>query len=119
MKGYIDLYLLPVPTKNVAPYRRQATIFGRIAREYGALNYREFMGDDLFPKGVVSLTRAVKLGRGEVLTAAVAEFRSRSHRNQVMKKVLNDPRTKEMMKEKPLANMKKMYYGGFNTFVSA
>jgi hypothetical protein len=33
--GYIDLYLLPVPKKNLAPYRRQATIFGSVAREYG------------------------------------------------------------------------------------
>ena len=119
MKGYIDLYLLPVPKKNIDSYRRQAKTFGKIACDYGALNYREFVGDDLRPRGVLSFTSTVTLGRGEVLTTAVAEFKSRQHRDRVMKKVINDPRIKQMMKVEPLANMKQMYYGGFETLVSA
>jgi uncharacterized protein YbaA (DUF1428 family) len=118
MKGYVDLYLLPLPKKNIPAYRRQAQAFGRFVREYGALDYREFLGDDLFPKGLVSFTHEVKLGRGEVLTAAIVGFRSRAHRDQVMKKMFNDPRMAEMMKKKPLFDMKKMVYGGFVTFVS-
>ncbi len=118
MKGYVDLYLLPVPKKNIPAYRRQAQQFGRMAREYGALDYREFLGDDLFPKGVGSFTQRVKLGRGEVLTAAIVGFRSRRHRDQVMKKMFSDPRTAEMMEKEPLFDMKKMVYGGFVTFVN-
>jgi uncharacterized protein YbaA (DUF1428 family) len=118
MKGYVDLYLLPVPQKRIAPYRRQAKTFGTVARQYGALNYREFIGDDLRPAGVVSFAKVIALGRGEVLTAAVAEFKSRRHRDQVMKKVLDDPRIRKMMQNKPLARMKQMHYGGFRTFVS-
>jgi hypothetical protein len=38
IKGYVDLYLLPLRKKNIAAYRRQAQGFGRIAREYGALD---------------------------------------------------------------------------------
>ena len=45
--GYVDIYLLPIPDRNVATYREQATLFGQVAREYGALRYREFRGDDL------------------------------------------------------------------------
>jgi uncharacterized protein YbaA (DUF1428 family) len=117
MKGYVDLYLLPVPKRNIPAYRRQARAFGRIIREYGALDYREFLGDDLFPRGMVSFTKKVKLLPGEVLTAAIAGFRSRSHRDQVLKKMFNDPRMAAMMNKKPLFDMKKMMYGGFTTFV--
>jgi uncharacterized protein YbaA (DUF1428 family) len=120
MKGYIDLYLLPVPKKNIDAYRQQATAFGQIVLECGGLGYREFVGEDLSPKGVKSFKSSVTIGRGEVLTTAVAEFKSRQHRDRVMKKVMNDPRIKQMMVEaKPLANMKQMRYGGFETFVSA
>ena len=117
MAGYVDLYLLPVPKKNIRAYRRLAVKFGRIAREYGALDYREFLGDDLFPEGMGSFTRQVKLGPGEVLTAAIVGFRSRAHRDRSIKKMFKDPRLAAMMKEKPLFDMKKMVYGGFATFV--
>jgi len=45
--GYVDIYLLPIPERNVEAYRQQATLFGKVARECGALRYREFRGDDL------------------------------------------------------------------------
>lgn len=35
-----------------------------------------------------------------------------------MKRVLADARVKRMMEQEPLANMKQMRYGGFETFVS-
>ncbi|MBA2683538.1 MAG: DUF1428 domain-containing protein [Gemmatimonadaceae bacterium] len=118
MKGYVDLYLLPVPKKNLGAYRRQARLFGMVARENGALSYREFIGEDLRHSGTESLAKAVTLARGEVLTAAVAEFSSRRHRDRVMKRMLADPRVQRMMEQKPIANMKQMRYGGFETLVS-
>ena len=117
MKGYVDLYLLPVPKKNIAAYKRLASRFGKMAREHGALEYREFMGEDLFPKGVLSFVRAARPKRGEAVVAAVVGFTSHAHRDRVMKKMFKDPRMEEMMKEDPLADMKKMYYGGFETIV--
>lgn len=118
MKGYVDLYLLPVPRKNLSAYRRQARMFGLVARENGALSYREFIGEDLRHPGTESLAKAVTVRRGEILTAAVAEFRSRRHRDRVMKKVLADPRVKRMMEQAPVADMGQMRYGGFETLVS-
>jgi uncharacterized protein YbaA (DUF1428 family) len=119
MKGYIDLYVLPVPKKNLAKYRLLATKFGKLAREYGALHYRECKGDDLFTKWAQSFTKAAKPKGGEVLIAAVAEFTSRAHRDRVMKEMFKDPRMAQMMQAKPLADMKRMVYGGFETFVEA
>ena len=109
--GYVDIYLLPIPEHNVAAYQRQATSFGKVAREYGALSYREFRGDDLGD--------SLKVGDGDLLTAAVVDFKSREHRDEVMAKVMGDRRVAEMVDAEQLADMNRMSYGGFETFVNA
>lgn len=106
--GYVDIYLLPVPEKNIDAYRDHATGFAKIVVEHGALSYREFRGDDLGD--------AFTPADGEVLTAAIAEFDSRSHRDEVMEKAMEDPRVKEMLGEE-LADMSQMKFGGFETLV--
>jgi uncharacterized protein YbaA (DUF1428 family) len=111
VEGYVDIYLLPVPEQRIEDYRRQALTFGSVAKEHGALSYREFRGDDL--------QEGFEAGEGELLTAAVVEFRSRAHRDEVMAKVMKDPRVKGMMETEPVADMKQMRYGGFQTFVQA
>ena len=108
---YVDIYLLPVPERNIEPYKAQATRFGQVAREHGALSYREFRGDDLDAR--FTADRA----EGEMLTAAVAEFRSREHRDEVMAKVMEDPRITELVGGEELADMSRMRYGGFETLV--
>ena len=107
--GYVDLYLLPVPEGNLEAYKKQATTFGEVAREHGALAYREFRGDDL--------RESFPVAEGEVLTAAVAEFASRAHRDEVMGKVLEDPRVVTLMDSEALTDMSRMRYGGFETLV--
>lgn len=119
MKGYIDLYLLPVPKKNLEKYKKIATRFGKMAREFGALEYREFVGEDLSPKKVLSFKKAVQSKPTELVISALVGFKSRAHRDQVMKKMFTDPRMQEMMQEEPIADMSKMYYGGFETIVDA
>ena len=109
MPGYVDLYLLPVPEQNLDAYRDQATTFGGVAKEYGALSYREFRADDL-GDGFTSEP-------GQVLTAAVVEFNSRAHRDEVMDKVMKDERLAKLLDGPELADMSRMQYGGFETFV--
>jgi uncharacterized protein YbaA (DUF1428 family) len=57
--------------------------------EHGALSYREFRGDDLGDGTTVE--------GGQLLTAAVAEFETRAHRDAVMGEVMEDPRVKRMI----------------------
>jgi uncharacterized protein YbaA (DUF1428 family) len=109
--GYVDIYLLPVRAARLEDYKRQAETFGAVARELGALSYREFRGDDLGERFAV--------GEGEVLTAAVAEFESRAHRDEVMGKVMQDPRVVALTEGDEIADMSGMRYGGFETFVDA
>ena len=80
-------------------------------KEYGGLSYREFLGDDLGEN--------FSAGESEVLTAAVVEFESREYRDEVMEKVLADPRVSGLTEGDPLATMEQMRYGGFRTLVNA
>ena len=115
MKGYIDLFVLPVPKKNLRAYCKISTKYGKIMKEYGALEYREFLGDDLKVKGLTTFPSKIKLKQGEVLVSAVIGFRSKANRYQVNKRAQNDPRAKRMIKEfteNPLTDSKRMCYGG-------
>jgi uncharacterized protein YbaA (DUF1428 family) len=109
MSNYVDIYLLPVPEENLEAYREQATSFGQIAREHGALSYREFRGDDLGDN--------LEVEDGRLLTAAVVEFESRAHRDEVMEKVMSDPRVGSMSDGEQVADLDQMRYGGFETIV--
>lgn len=117
-KNYIDLYLLPLPKKNMDKYKKMAKDFGKIACEHGALSYREFAADDLFADQATAFNDVIQLKKDEILISAVADFRSRTHRDQVMKKIFNDPRMEKMMQAEPLFDMKKMVYGGFSSIVN-
>lgn len=108
VKGYVDLYLLPVPEEKIEEYRQLAMTFGGVAKEHGALAYREFRGDDPGE----GFTAAAN---GQLLTAAVVDFESRPHRDEVME----DSRVKAMMDVEPITDMEQMRYGGFETIVEA
>src|SRR6185503_11066602 len=77
MAQYVDGFLLPVPKKNVAAYRRLATKASKIWREHGALEYRECVGDDLNVKGMVSFLRGFKTKPGETVVFAYITYKSR------------------------------------------
>lgn len=106
--SYIDLYLLPVPAANLDAYREQAAAFGRAARDHGALSYREWVNDDP--------GEGMGAEDGFVSTTAVAEFDSRAHRDEVMAKVMADPRVKEL-EGSDVTDMTAMRYGGFAPLV--
>ncbi len=119
MAGYVDLYVLTVPKKFISKYRRISHKMGTIMRSFGATEYREFRGDDLHVKGMVSPLTLVKVGKGEVLVFAVVGFRSKAQRNQIQKRVMKDPRVKKMCATPMPFNVKRMVYGGFTTIVKA
>jgi len=54
----------------------------------------------------------------QLLTAAVVDLESRAHRDEVMGKVMEDPRIVELIEAEQLADMSRMSYGGFQTFVN-
>jgi uncharacterized protein YbaA (DUF1428 family) len=116
--AYTDGFVLAIPRRKVALYRKIATRAGRAWRRLGALEYRECIADDVKSKGTVSFARAVKLKRGEVVFFSWIVYKSRSHRDAVVKKVMKDPAIVAMMDESGEAfDMKRMLYGGFKVVV--
>jgi uncharacterized protein YbaA (DUF1428 family) len=115
---YVDGYVLPVPKKNVAAYRRMAQKAGKIWREHGALEYIECMSDDVKPGKHTSFPQSVKLKPGEMVVFAYIVYKSRAHRDRVNAKVMKDPRLTPMMDPKAMPfDGKRMFWGGFKMLV--
>ena len=115
---YVDGYVVPVPKRNIAAYRRMAQKAGKVWRDHGALEYIECVADDVKPGKHTSFPQSVKLKRGETVVFAYIVYKSRAHRDQVNAKVMKDPRLANMMDPKALPfDGKRMFWGGFKKLV--
>ena len=117
MALYVDGFVLPVPKRNAAAYRRMARQAGKIWREHGALEYRECMGEDVKPGKTTSFPQSVKLKPGEVVWFSWITFRSRAHRDRVNARVMKDPRIAKMGPQTMPFDARRMIYGGFEVKV--
>jgi uncharacterized protein YbaA (DUF1428 family) len=117
--SYVDGYVIPIPKKNVAAYKKMASIGKRVWMKHGALDYKECVGEDFKIKGVVPFTKLVKTKPGETVIFAYVVFKSRKHRDQVNAKVMKDPEMdpKDMEKMKMPFDIKRMVYSGFEVIV--
>ena len=118
--SYVDGFVVPVPTKNLAAYRKMARKAGKIWREHGALDYKECVADDVKPGKVTSFPQSVNLKKGETVVFSWIVYKSRKQRDRINTRVMADPRLKDMMdpKKLPFDGMR-MFWGGFKVFVSA
>lgn len=120
MSRYVDGFVVPVPKKQLAAYRRMAHKAGKVWREHGALEYRECVADDVKWGKRTSFPRSVKLKPSETVVFSWIMYTSRAHRDRVNKKVMKDPRLAEMMNSKALPfDGKRMIWGGFTTLIEA
>ena len=118
---YVDGFVVPVPKKNLDAYRNLSKKAGKVWRDHGALEYREFVAEDVKVGKWTSFPRSVKLKPGETVVFSWIVYKSRAHRDRVNKKVMKDPRLEKMMnnpKEMPF-DAKRMIYGGFKSLVDA
>lgn len=114
---YADGFVIPMPKKNVATYRRIAQAAGKIWRDHGALEYRECVGEDLEVKMGLPFTRLAKVKPGETVVFSWIVYKSRAHRDRVNANVMKDPRMAKMMKLPMPFEVKRMAYGGFEILV--
>jgi uncharacterized protein YbaA (DUF1428 family) len=115
---YVDGFLLAVPKKNLADYRRISRKAGKVWKDHGALEYRECSGDDLKTKFGLPFPRLAKLKPGETAVFSWIVYKSRAHRDRVNAKVMSDPRLAKMMDPKKMPfDLKRMSYGGFKVIV--
>lgn len=117
MARYVDGFVLPIPKKNEAAYRRLARKAGRIWLEHGALEYCECLAEDVKPGKQTSFPQSVKLRPGEVVWFSWIVFKSRKHRDRVNAKVMSDPRLSDMSPETMPLDARRVIYGGFEAVV--
>jgi uncharacterized protein YbaA (DUF1428 family) len=117
--NYVDGFVIPVPKKKLAAYRRMAQQGAKIWRDHGALEYRECVGEDLNTKMGMPFVRAIKTKPGETIVFSWIVFKSRAHRDRVNAKVMKDPRLGGMDEKDMPFDMKRMVYGGFKIIVAA
>jgi uncharacterized protein YbaA (DUF1428 family) len=116
--SYVDYFVMPVPEANMDAYKKTAKLGAKVWTEHGALHYVEAVADDA-PKGkVTDFYRAVKAKEGETIVVGFAIYKNRKHRDEVMKKVMSDPRMADSMKNMPFDG-KRMFWGGFKQFIEA
>ena len=116
---YVDGFVLPVPKKKVQAYKRLAQKAGKVWKEYGALEFRECVADDVKMGKLTSFARSVKLKPSETVIFSWIVYKSRAHRDRVNAKVMKDKRIAGMdMKDMPF-DPKRMIYGGFKVMVDS
>jgi uncharacterized protein YbaA (DUF1428 family) len=117
---YVDGFVVPVPKKNLKAYRAMAKKVGKVWREHGALDFREYVADDVKLGKWTSFPRSVKLKSGETVVLSWVVYKSRAHRDRVNANVMKDPRLAPMMNTKTLPfDGKRMIFGGFKFLVGA
>jgi uncharacterized protein YbaA (DUF1428 family) len=115
---YVDGYVVPVPKKKLAAYRRMAQKAGKVWRDHGALEYIECIADDVKSGKHTSFPQSVKLKAGETVVFAYIVYKSRAERDRINAKVMKDPRLADMMDPKAMPfDGKRMFWGGFKVMV--
>jgi len=91
---------------------------GKIWREHGAVDYKEWVADDVKPGKHTSFPQSVKLKAGETVVFSWIVYKSRAQRDRINDKVMKDPRLAPMMDPKTMPfDGKRMFWGGFKTIV--
>lgn len=114
---YVDGFVVAVPKKNVDAYKRLARKAGKIWKEYGALEFRECIADDVKKGKVTSFPQSVKLKPNEVVFFSYIVYKSRRDRDRINAKVIKHPLIAKMGMDDMPFDGKRMIYGGFKVAV--
>ena len=118
MAHYIDGFVFPIERHRLKEYKRLADAVAEIWKEHGALDYWEYVGDDLVLEGTRSFTDLVAATEEETIVFGWVVFDSREARDLAIEKVAADPRMADLI---DLSNSgfdaKRMVYGGFLSLV--
>jgi uncharacterized protein YbaA (DUF1428 family) len=124
MTQYIDGFVLPVPRIHLNEYKSVAEKVAEIWKEYGAIAYFEYVGEDLKLEGTRSFIEVMDLKEDEAIVFGWVLFHSKETRDFANKKVPNDRRMAELVApltdpERLIFDVERMVYGGFRAFVQS
>ena len=118
MANYIDGFVFPISSDRLNEYKRLAEVVAEIWKEHGALDYFEYIGDDMKLIGTRSFTDVIEATEDEIIVFGWVVFESRDMRDSVNQKVAADPRMFELIDKFDTGfNASRMAYGGFKPFV--
>jgi uncharacterized protein YbaA (DUF1428 family) len=116
---YVDGFVIAIPKKNVASYKRMAKMGCKAWMENGALHYFECLGDDLKAQfGMQGFPKMTKLKPSETVIFAFIIYKSKAHRDKVNAAVMKEFSKKKMPKSMPF-KIDRVAMGGFKTMVSS
>ncbi len=116
--AYVDGFLIPVPTKNLAAYKKMSQKAGEVWMEHGALDYKECAGDDMNIEGMsTSFPRALKIKSNETVVFSWIVYPSKAERAKILKVVMAEPRLSGMDAKNSPFDPQKMLYAGFSVMV--
>ncbi len=115
---YVDGFIVPVPKKKLAEYKKISLKAGKVWKDHGAIDYHECVADDVKVGKWTSFPRSVKLKKNETVVFSWITYKSRKQRDAVMKKVMKDKRLADMMTPGSMPfDTKRMIFGGFKSFI--
>jgi uncharacterized protein YbaA (DUF1428 family) len=114
---YVEGFVIPVPKAKVAAYKKIARKACKIWLEYGALEYREAVGDDLGVPFGLPFPKLTQLKPSETIIFAWIVYRTKAQRNRINKLIMKDPRLSEMSTGKMPFDVSRMSVGGFRIIV--
>jgi uncharacterized protein YbaA (DUF1428 family) len=116
--SYADGFLIVVPAKNIEAYRKMSEKAGKVWIEYGALDYKECVAEDMSAEGMSStFPKTLGVKKNETIIFSWILYKNRKHRDAVLKQVMADPRITASMQDKMPFDPARMLYGGFEAIV--
>ncbi len=121
--SYVDGFVIPIKKDKLSAYKRMAVFGKKTWVKHGALDYYECVGDDLrVKKGMgQGFKKMAKLKNNETVIFSFIVFKSRKHRDEVNKAVMQEMKKtmtkKDMEKMGEMMDMKRFSYGGFKVMI--
>ena len=116
---YVDGFVLAVPKKNTAMYKKMAQEACGVWKKFGAIDYKECRIDDVKPKFVTfTFPKMAKTKPNETVWFSFITYKSRRHRDTVNKNVMAyfDKKYGKNKMAMPF-DMKRFAYAGFKVEV--
>lgn len=114
--GYVEGFVLAVPTAKKEAYKAMATRAASIFKEHGVTRFVECWADDV-PKGkLTDFFMAVDAREDESVLFSWLEYPSKEVRDAANEKIMADPRLM-MESEANIFDGKRMILGGFMPIV--
>jgi uncharacterized protein YbaA (DUF1428 family) len=119
--AYVDGFVLSIPKKNRAAYKKMAREGAALWKKFGALEFRECRADDVKGQpGMFPFPKMAKTKPNEEVWFSFIVYRSRRDRDRISKQVIAHYEKKYAGKDMPMPfDMKRMATGGFVVEVEA